>query len=350
MVKPKHFEILKLGVEFWNKWREDNPGIQPELRGVNLEDANLGGVNLRYANLWGAYLGNVNLERANLFNANLQDANLRGANLMYANLEGASLVKTNLVEANLWSANLRGANLFGAYLPGARLARVELKDSDFRQALLNETIFADVDLSNAINLDLCFHVGPSVIDFRTLQKSGPLPRKFLRGVGLPEVYIDYLPSLFDTSPFQFHTCFISYYHEDQEFAERLHADLLDKGVRVWLYTHDMPIGGRMRKVIDVEIRDRDKVILVLSEKTVQSNWVEYEVDKTLDEEVRRKADILMPVRLDDSVFECEDNWATRLTSRSIGDFTKWKEHDEYLKSFEFLMKWLKSEQKPEKEE
>jgi hypothetical protein len=86
--------------------------------------------------------------------------------------------------------------------------------------------------------------------------------------------------------------------------------------------------------------------MVLSEKTVQSNWVEYEVDKALDEEIRRKTDILMPIRLDDSVFDCEDNWAARLKeNRSIGDFTKWKEHDEYKKAFDFLMKWLKSEGK-----
>src|SRR3954452_7113068 len=38
----------------------------------------------------------------------------------------------------------------------------------------------------AKGLDQCRHFGPSIIDHQTLQKSGPLPPVFLRGVGLPD--------------------------------------------------------------------------------------------------------------------------------------------------------------------
>ena len=304
MANPEHVELLKQGFEVWNKWREDNPDTVPDLSNSNLSRE---------------FLEHVNLEDANLENTNIEETFLYSSDLTSANLRGANLAKTNLVKADLTRADLQGANLTGTYLPSAVLYQTNLRDADFTRTIINVTIFADVDLSKVKNIDHCFSVGPSVVDFRTLQKSWPLPRNFLRDIGLPEAYIDYLPSLFDTSPFQFYTCFISYYHEDQEFAERLHADLQDKGVR-------------------------DKVILVLSEKTVQSNWVEYEVERTLDEEVRRKADILMPIRLDGSVFDCEDNWAKRISeNRSIGDFTRWKEFDEYKKAFEFLMKWLKAE-------
>ena len=44
-------------------------------------------------------------------------------------------------------------------------------------------------------LETCRHVGPSTIDHRTLQRSGPLPLAFLRDVGLTDTLIDYLPSL-----------------------------------------------------------------------------------------------------------------------------------------------------------
>ena len=63
--------------------------------------------------------------------------------------------------------------------------------------------------------------------FMTLERSGPLPLAFLRGVGLPDNLIDYLPSLLN-QPIQFYSCFISYSAKDQEFAERLHADLQNK--------------------------------------------------------------------------------------------------------------------------
>jgi len=35
--------------------------------------------------------------------------------------------------------------------------------------------------------------------------------------------------------------FISYSSKDQAFAERLHADLQNKGVRCWFAPHDLPI-------------------------------------------------------------------------------------------------------------
>jgi hypothetical protein len=82
------------------------------------------------------------------------------------------------------------------------------------------------------------HLGPSTIDHRTLLKSGRLPLAFLRGCGLPDTLIDYLPSLLSEA-IEFYSCFISYSTKDREFAERLHADLQNKGVRCWFAPHDI---------------------------------------------------------------------------------------------------------------
>jgi hypothetical protein len=49
-------------------------------------------------------------------------------------------------------------------------------------------------------------------------------------VGLPDRLIEYLPSLFDQA-IQFYSCFISYSSKDQDFADRIHADLQNNGVR-----------------------------------------------------------------------------------------------------------------------
>jgi len=51
-------------------------------------------------------------------------------------------------------------------------------------------------------------------------------------VGLLDLLIDLVPALLG-DPLQFYKCFISYSSKDQTFAERLHADLEDKGVRCW---------------------------------------------------------------------------------------------------------------------
>jgi hypothetical protein len=50
-----------------------------------------------------------------------------------------------------------------------------------------------------------------------------------------------------------YSCFISYSSKDQLFADRLHADLQDKGVRCWFAPHDLPIGAKTRDAIDEAI-------------------------------------------------------------------------------------------------
>ncbi len=39
MANQEHVEILKQGVDVWNKWRGDNPAIIPDLSGADLSFA-----------------------------------------------------------------------------------------------------------------------------------------------------------------------------------------------------------------------------------------------------------------------------------------------------------------------
>jgi hypothetical protein len=65
---------------------------------------------------------------------------------------------------------------------------------------------------------------------RQLQRSKTrLPDVFLRGVGLPDALIDYLPSLL-RSAIEFYSCFISYSHDDKAFARRPHDQLQGQGI------------------------------------------------------------------------------------------------------------------------
>jgi hypothetical protein len=128
----------------WNEWRVRNPDSLPDL-------------------------GEANLSQEDLSMANLSRADLSGANLVMANLINANLSGANLSMANLSAANLSGATL-------------------------QETVFGDVDLKFTLGLDFCTHSGASVVDFRTLSRSGNLPINFLRGCGLPDTLIEYLPS------------------------------------------------------------------------------------------------------------------------------------------------------------
>ena len=73
---------------------------------------------------------------------------------------------------------------------------------------------------------------------------------------------------------QFHSCFISYSSKDKHFAQRLYVDLQAKGVRCWFAPEDMKIGDEIRVRIDESIRLHDKLLIILSENSVNSTWVE----------------------------------------------------------------------------
>ena len=205
-----------------------------------------------------------------------------------------------------------------------------------------ETIFNNVDLSATMGLEDCEHLGPSCVDHRTLAKSKNVPLKFWRGCGLPDQLIDYMPSL-SCGAIQFYSCFISYSSKDQEFADRFHADLQNTGVRCWFAPHDLPIGAKTWDGIDDAIRTRDKVLLILSEGAISSDWVEDEVTTAFAEERRRGELVLFPVRLDAAVMDTDEPWAGKLRdNRNIGDFSQWKDHDAYRVTLDRVLRDLKA--------
>jgi uncharacterized protein YjbI with pentapeptide repeats len=149
MANPEHLDILKQGVEVWNKWREENKDIDPDLIGANLIGANLIGANLSRANLSAANLRETDLSIAFLDGANLSAANLRQVNLSEANLSAANLSAANLSGADLWGADLSEAILSEANLSKANLSRANLSRADLSLANLSRAIFSGANLSGA---------------------------------------------------------------------------------------------------------------------------------------------------------------------------------------------------------
>jgi hypothetical protein len=108
------------------------------------------------------------------------------------------------------------------------------------------TTFGNIDLSEVKGLEKVIHIGPSIVGIDTIYKSkGEISEAFLRGAGVPDLLIDYLPS-FTQQPIQFYSCFISYSSNYTDFAERLYANLQSTGVRCWFAPEDLQIGERIR--------------------------------------------------------------------------------------------------------
>ena len=359
MANQKHLKIIKLGIKAWNAWRERHPGAHPDLVGANLAGADLGEANLFQANLSRANLSKANLSSAVFIDANLTQANLKDANLMSANLSQADLSQADLMRAYLGSAeltlaNLGAANLREAHLWWTRLGTTNVYGADFSRATLGHTIFEDIDLRDVKGLERVIHKGPSTIGIDTVYRSqGRIPEAFLRGAGVPEEFITQIPALVaSVSPIQFQSCFISYSHEDEEFAKRLHSALRSQNLRVWFASEEMKGGKKLHEQIFQAIQIHDRLLLVLSAESMRSEWVMTEIRRAKRverEENRRK---LFPIRLVD--FETIQSWecfdadsgkdlAAEVREFYIPDFSNWKNHDSFEQEFAKLLRDLRSQ-------
>ena len=363
------------------------------LQDANLQDANLIGLDLRLANLSSAnlrdaQLGESNLIGAKLVGACLVDADATGVHLSGANLSGANLTGAHLAGGRFCAANLTGANLNRADLSSADFTEADLTDSILSGALLRSTMmsnalvanaridgaefsrtwldranftqtkcgyadFSDVDLSATEGLELIVHDGPSTVGIDTIVKSrGKIPEIFLRGCGVPDEFIRYIPSLIGSmSPLEFYSCFISYSHKDEEFCQRLHARLRDKGLRVWFAPEEMKGGKKLIDLIDAGIRRHDKLLLVLTEHSMKSDWVATEIYKARQREKKEGRQVLFPIRL--CSFDAVRDWqsfdadsgkdmAREIREYFVPDFSNWKDQDGFEQGFVRLLKDLRA--------
>ncbi|HEV7404667.1 MAG TPA: toll/interleukin-1 receptor domain-containing protein [Chthoniobacteraceae bacterium] len=160
---------------------------------------------------------------------------------------------------------------------------------------------------------------------------------------------------------QFYSCFISYSTKDEEFARRLHGKMREAHLRVWYAPEDMPGGKKLHEEIETAIRMYDKLLIVLSEHSLESEWVKTELRKAFKAERasgqdgRPKQRKLFPVRLTDmerikawSCFDADSgqDLGVELREYFIPDFSHWKEHDQFEASFARLLKDLQAETKP----
>lgn len=293
MAKTRHIDVLYRGVDIWNSWREQNPNEKP----------------------------------------NLRKANLVGRNLTYMNLSN-----TNLSEADLSHSNLSHAKLNGANLSGATLAW---------------TILGNNDLSEVNGLEKVQTYGPSTIGIDTLYKSsGKIPESFLRKCGVPDSFIAFLASLIGAEQaMQFYSCFISYSHRDEDFAKRLYSRMRDENLRVWYAPENIKGGEKLHEQIYQAIQIHDKLLLVLSENSLQSEWVITEIRKARKTEVEEKRRKLFPIRLVSmdkiQTWECFDadtgkDLAIEVREYFIPDFSNWKEHDDFEAAFNRLLRDLRA--------
>ncbi len=273
---------------------------------------------------------------ADLSHSRFDDSILRGIVLQGATFEGASLVDTDLSRADL-----RGASFKNAFLNGANFNRAQLAGADFTGAELSGTLLTEVDLSEVKGLDAVHHMTPSEISLSTLTASRfHVSPTFLRRAGVSRGLIEDLAKG-QRFARQYETCFLSYSSKDTSFAEKLYGSLQDAGVRVFWDRFDVLPGESLRDQVIEAIHEHDRLIVVLSENGMASDWVRQEIELAW----YHKRDSLVPIRL------CEIDKVRAWTAKyeklpdlaslfPILDFSAWRDAGDYARTVSLLLRSL----------
>jgi len=148
---------------------------------------------------------------------------------------------------------------------------------------------------------------------------------------------------------QYFSCFISYSTKDEDFAQQLHSDLEKKGVRCWLSSSDVKGGIPLHRQVDEAILKHQRVLLILSMHSMNSEWVKTEIATARKLEDQQNKLVLFPLRLVSfdairnwELFDADSgtDWARKIREFYIPDFSNWKNQDDYRREFDRLLKDL----------
>jgi uncharacterized protein YjbI with pentapeptide repeats len=267
MANKEQLEILRKGVDVWNKWRKNNPEIKPDLNEAKLRGALLVGANLRGANLVGAYLAGAYLSRSDLRGATLGRSDLRGAVLTVANLSSAYLSEANLNEANLNEADITGAKLYGTARDNWKIDGIKC-----------DYVYFDFDGKERTPKDRNFRPG----EFEELYKQLPTIEYYFENGFTPidAIVIDKVVQAINEKHPEFELKLDSFHSRGQPHAvfTILHKDYADEAIKQIRDDYEMKIKkleGKQESLMEVISMYMNKPQIQLNiEKIVQAENIE----------------------------------------------------------------------------
>lgn len=119
--------------------------------------------------------------------------------------------------------------------------------------------------------------------------------------------------------------FLSYSSQDRPFVERLAADLVSYGLKVWWDRWEMRVGDSLVSKIQEGIQSSSWLVVVLSPNSAESSWVKRELASAMAEEIASDQVRVLPALLDDC---------------SLPPFLRDKLYADFRQSYEFGLEAL----------
>lgn len=93
--------------------------------------------------------------------------------------------------------------------------------------------------------------------------------------------------------------FISYSHQDKEFASRLAMQLVRHRAHIWIDQWELKVGDSIIDCIQDAIEGASAILVLLSNASVHSEWCKTELSSGLLRELEEKRVIVLPVLIED---------------------------------------------------
>src|SRR4051794_39386151 len=94
--------------------------------------------------------------------------------------------------------------------------------------------------------------------------------------------------------------FISHSHRDAAIVERIAHRLKSDGHEIWEQSYSVKPGDNIQRAIRAELEQADAVIVVISENSFRSKWVQYEFTTIALQQISRREQRIIPIKVDRS--------------------------------------------------
>lgn len=154
---------------------------------------------------------------------------------------------------------------------------------------------------------------------------------------------------FHLSQRRFYSCFISHSSKDKAFVEKLNEYLRLNGVHVWYAPEDLLPGDKIYEQIKRAIESFDKLLLVLSEESIKSNWVITEILNARQKEDKEGNQVLFPMAITSmdkiKTWQCFDSDSGKDVAKEvreyfIPDLSNWQDDESFRVNAAKLLKGL----------
>ena len=93
--------------------------------------------------------------------------------------------------------------------------------------------------------------------------------------------------------------FISYNHDDGDFAERLALELVNRDVKVWKDSWRIGVGDSLIQKVQDGLEGARFFCVIFSKSSLDSEWVKREITAGLLREIEERKVIILPIVIDD---------------------------------------------------